>query len=68
MLERTLPLQLKAVLGRHSDEGLDLLHEMLQNRLVLKSIAYMLLDLVWAQIFPELAEFTTGAESLERET
>lgn len=68
ILERTLPLQLKAVLGRHSDEGLDLLHEMLQNRLVLKSIAYMLLDLVWAQIFPELVEFTTGAESLERET
>eukprot|EP00956_Cyclotella_meneghiniana_P015044 scaffold22813_cov78-Cyclotella_meneghiniana.AAC.9 len=68
LLERALPLQLKTVLGRHSDEGLDLLHEMLQNRLVLKSIAYMLLDLVWSQIFPELIDFTTGAQSLEKET
>lgn len=64
ILERALPLQLKTVLGRHSDEGLDLLHEMLQNRLVLKSIAYMLLDLVWAEVFPELIDFTTGADCL----
>lgn len=67
MLEQILPLQLKTVLGRHSDEGLDLLHEMLQNRLVLKSIAYMLLDLVWAEIFPELIDFTSGAECLEKD-
>ena len=67
ILERALPLQLKTVLGRHSDEGLDLLHEMLQNRLVLKSIAYMLLDSVWAEVFPELADFTTGVECLEKD-
>lgn len=67
ILVRALPLQLKTVLGRHSDEGLDLLHEMLQNRLVLKSIAYMLLDLVWAEVFPELIDFTTGAGCLDKE-
>lgn len=68
ILERALPLQLKTVLGRHSDEGLDLLHEMLQNRLVLKSIAYMLLDLVWAEVFPELIDFTSAADCLEKDT
>lgn len=67
MLEKALPLQLKTVLGKHSDEGLDMLHEMLQNKLVLKSIAYMLLDLVWAEVFPELSDFVTGAASLEKE-
>lgn len=67
ILERALPLQLKTVLGRHSDDGLDLLHEMLQNRLVLKSIAYMLIDIVFAEVFPELIDFATGADCLEKE-
>ena len=67
ILERALPLQLKTVLGRHSDDGLDLLHEMLQNRLVLKSIAYMLMDTVLAEVFPELIDFATGAACLEKE-
>ncbi|KAL3789748.1 hypothetical protein HJC23_006741 [Cyclotella cryptica] len=67
MLERVFPLQLRTVLGKHSDEGLDMLHEMLQNRLVLKSIAYMLMDLVWSEIFPELKEFATGATCLDKE-
>jgi hypothetical protein len=67
LLEQLFPLQLRTVLGKHSDEGLDMLHEMLQNRLVLKSIAYMLLDLVWAEIFPELTDFVTGAACLEKD-
>eukprot|EP01082_Thalassiosira_pseudonana_P006733 g6185.t1 g6185 contig20:1027006-1027410(+) len=67
MLEKVFPDQLKTVLGKHMDEGLDLLHEMLQNKLVLKSIGYMLMDLVWAEVFPELSDFTTGAECLIRE-
>jgi hypothetical protein len=67
MLDQVFPLQLRTVLGKHSDEGLDMLHEMLQNRLVLKSIAYMILDLVWAEIFPELSDFVTGAACLEKE-
>jgi hypothetical protein len=67
MLRKSFPDQLRTVLGKHTDEGLDMLHEMLQNRLVLKSMFYMLLDLVWEELFPELGDFVTGAESLEKE-
>ena len=68
ILEKMFPDQLKTVLGKHTDEGLDMLHEMLQNRVVLKSMAFMILDLVWAEIFPELGDFVTGAEVLEKES
>lgn len=68
ILEKMFPDQLKTVLGKHTDEGLDMLHEMLQNRVVLKSMAYMIMDLVWAEIFPELGDFVTGAEILEKES
>jgi len=66
MIQKMFPDQLRTVLGKHTDEGLDMLHEMLQNRLVLKSIGYMIVDLVWAELFPELSgdHFFTGAESL----
>ena len=67
MLNKMFPDQLRKVLGRHTDEGLAMLHEMLQNRLVLKSMAYMLMDLVWVEIFPELSDFVTGAECLEKD-
>ena len=67
MIEKKFPVQLRTVLGKHTDEGLDMLHEMLQNRLVLKSMAYMILDLVWVELFPELRDFVTGAECLEKE-
>ena len=67
ILEKMFPDQLKTVLGKHTEEGLDMLHEMLQNRVVLKSMAYMIMDLVWAEIFPELGDFVTGAESLEKD-
>jgi hypothetical protein len=67
MLNKMFPDQLRKVLGRHTDEGLAMLHEMLQNRLVLKSMAYMLMDLVWVEIFPELSDFVTGAECLEND-
>jgi hypothetical protein len=68
ILEKMFPDQLKTVLGKHTDEGLDMLHEMFQNRVVLKSMAYMIMDLVWAEIFPELGDFVTGAEILEKES
>ena len=68
ILEKMFPDQLKTVLGKHTVEGLNMLHEMLQNRVVLKSMAYMIMDLVWAEVFPELGDFVTGAESLEKES
>ena len=67
IIERMFPDQLRTVLGKHTNEGLDMLHEMLQNRLVLKSMAYMLLDLIWVELFPELNDFVSGAECLEKE-
>jgi len=68
MLSKVFPDQLRTVLGKHTDEGLDMLHEMLQNQLVLKSMGYMIMDLVWVELFPELNDdFFTGAECLEKE-
>ena len=42
-----------------------MLHEMLQNRLVLRSMAYMLFDLMWEEIFPELQDVLTGGSVLD---
>jgi len=57
VLHKSFPDQLKAVLGHQSTEnGLDLLHEMLQNRLVLKSMAYMMIDALLLEIFPEIGD------------
>jgi hypothetical protein len=68
ILEKMFPDQLKTVLGKHTEEGLEMLHEMLQNRVVLKSMAYMIMDVVWVEIFPELGDFVTAAESIEKES
>ncbi|KAL3779748.1 hypothetical protein ACHAW5_003143 [Stephanodiscus triporus] len=67
MIEDLFPDQLRTVLGKHTDDGLEMLHEMLQNRLVLKSMAYMIIDLVWVELFPELNDFITGAECLGKD-
>lgn len=67
-LEKMFPDQLRTVLGtQHTEEGLDMLHEMLQYRIVLKSMAYQLLDLLWLEFFPELKDFVTGVDALEKE-
>jgi hypothetical protein len=67
MIEKCFPDQLRTVLGKHTDDGLDMLHEMLQNRLVLKSMGFMILDLVLVEVFPELNDFVTCAESLGKD-
>eukprot|EP00978_Attheya_sp_CCMP212_P009549 scaffold22590_cov46-Attheya_sp.AAC.4 len=66
-LYQSFPDQLRTVLGQEiADDGIDVLHEMLQNRLVLKSMAYMMLDEVWLELFPELNDgFLTGASGLD---
>lgn len=65
-LPRVFPDQLRAVLGPEIVQGgLDMLHEMLQNRVVLKSMAYMLFDLLWLEVFPEFHDILTGAAALE---
>lgn len=67
-LQEVFPEQIRSVLGPElTSDGLDMLHEMLQNRLVLKSMFYMLFDLVWIEVFPELRDFLTGATVLDIE-
>lgn len=67
-LPKAFPDQLKSVLGQEIVMGgLDILHEMLQNRLVLKSMIYMMFDMLWLEAFPELHDFLQGAAALESE-
>lgn len=64
-LTSVFPEQLKSVLGQDiTNDGMEMLHEMLQNRLVLRSMAYMLFDLMWEEIFPELQDVLTGGSVL----
>jgi hypothetical protein len=67
-LMAVVPEQLKRLLGQEiTQEGLDLLHEMLQNRLVLKSLGYIVIDMLWQDVFPDLGDVLTGMDSLNFE-
>ncbi|GAX25677.1 hypothetical protein FisN_15Lh046 [Fistulifera solaris] len=56
-LHSSFPEAVRAVLGQDlTKDGLDIFHEMLQNRLVVKSMAYMLFDLLWLEVFPEIGD------------
>ena len=58
-IDKVLPdqfQQVRSVLGDDFDKGIDTLHDMIQNRVVLKSLAYTLLDLVLLEVFPELKD------------
>jgi len=66
MLPQAFPDQLRMVLGQEfTEEGLDMLHEMLQNRIVVKSLGYMIIDMIWLEIFPELSDTLSGAKALD---
>ena len=68
MLIKVFPEQMRSLLGQEiANDGLAVFHEMLQNRVVLRSIAYMLMDEVWVSVFPELRDFVTCARVLESE-
>ena len=48
------------ILGKElTKDGLDVVHEMLQNRVVVTSLFYMLFDLLWIEVFPELRDVLT---------
>ena len=65
-LHEFFPEQLRAILGRElTRDGLDMVHEMLQNRLVVKSLFYMLFDLLWIEVFPELRDALPCASALD---
>jgi len=60
------PEQISAVLGDDlTKDGLDMVHEMLQNRVVVKSLFYMLVDLLWVEVFPELRDSLSGDDPLK---
>ncbi|CAB9509084.1 expressed unknown protein [Seminavis robusta] len=66
LLHSSFPEQLRTVLGQDlTRDGLDILHEMLQNRLVMKSMFYMLFDLAWEEIFPEMKDILPCGRALD---
>lgn len=65
-LHESFPEHIRTVLGQDlTKSGLDMLHEMLQNRIVVKSMAYMLLDLVWLEVFPEIGDVLPCGAALD---
>jgi hypothetical protein len=68
LLSSAFPDQVRAILGSNiADDGVEILHEMLQNRMVVKSLFYMLFDLLWLEIFPEFHDILTCGSALETE-
>merc|ERR1711920_619950 len=65
-LLEAFPNNFKTVLGVDvAEDGLNVLHEMLQNRLVLKSLGYMITDMLWLEIFPDMKDILSGFEALD---
>jgi hypothetical protein len=68
LLHQAFPDQLSALLGQeNTDNGIDILHEMLQNRVVLKSISYMMIDALLLEVFPEIGDVLTCSNMLDHE-
>lgn len=68
LLHEAFPDQLSTILGQeNTGEGIDILHEMLQNRVVLKSILYMMMDAVWLEIFPEIGDVVSCSKILDND-
>ena len=66
ILQEVFPDQLQAVLGTEiTENGLDLFHEMLNNRLVLKSMIYMMADTLLLEAFPEMRDILTCSQVLD---
>jgi hypothetical protein len=65
-LHEGFPNKFRKILGKElTREGLDMVHDMIQNRLVVKSMFYMLFDLVWIEILPELRDSLPCATALD---
>ena len=65
-LHQAFPDAVRALLGQElTRDGLNIVHEMLQNRLVVKSMAYMLFDLLWLEVFPEIGDVLQGGAALD---
>jgi Sorting nexin C terminal len=66
LLHESFPDQVRAILGQElTTDGMDIFHEMLQNRMVVKSMAYMLFDLLWVAVFPEIGDVLPCGAALD---
>lgn len=66
VLHSCFPEQVRAILGQElTRDGLDIFHEMLQNRVVVRSMAYMLFDLLWLEVFPEIGDVLVCGAALD---
>jgi hypothetical protein len=66
VLHSSFPDALRAVLGQElTKDGVNVLHEMFQNRIVVKSLFYQLFDLLWLEVFPEIADVLQGGAALD---
>ena len=66
LLHSNFPDQVRAILGSElTRDGLDMFHEMLQNRMVVKSMAYMLFDHLWLEIFPEIGDVLSCGAAID---
>jgi len=66
LLYKSFPDQLKAMFGEDiSVDGINTLHEMLQNRVILKSLAYQIFDTLILEIFPEIGDVLSGSKVLD---
>jgi len=66
VLHTSFPEQVRSILGPElTQDGLDVFHEMLQNRLVMKSMFYMMFDLLWVEVFPEIGDVLQGGSAID---
>lgn len=66
ILRNVFPDQLSTILGNEiTENGIDLLHEMLNNRLILKSMSYMMADTLLLEVFPEMSDVLTCSQVLD---
>jgi Sorting nexin C terminal/PX domain len=66
VLHTSFPNEVRAILGQElTRDGMEIFHEMLQNRMVVKSMAYMLFDLLWLEVFPEIGDILSGGSALD---
>ena len=66
LLHSSFPDQVRTILGQElTRDGIEIFHEMLQNRMVVKSMAYMFFDLLWLEVFPELGDVMPCGAALD---
>jgi hypothetical protein len=66
VLHDSFPEQVRVILGNElTEDGMDIFHEMLQNRVVVRSMSYMMFDLFWLEVFPEIGDVLQCGAALD---